>query len=229
MPFDPSTPYNDLPPLPPPVESIETAADPEEVHQRPRRAGRAEAGRRADPERRPCSSTRCRCSKRRRARKSKTSSRRRTSCSSSSTRRRRRAADPATKEALRYRRALFEGVRKVQNGRLTVETAIDVCRTIKDETLDLRSKPGTTLRNSATGAVIYTPPVGKDLIREKLANWQEFLDGARRPRSADSLRGAALPVRGDPSVRGRQRPHGPNPQHSVSRAARAARHADSRI
>ena len=26
MPFDPSTPYNELPPLPPPLESIETAA-----------------------------------------------------------------------------------------------------------------------------------------------------------------------------------------------------------
>ena len=86
-----------------------------------------------------------------------------------------KAADPATKEALRYRRALFEGVRKAQQGRLTVETAIDVCRTIKDDKLDLRSKPGTTLRNSATGSTIYTPPVGKDLIREKLANWQEFL------------------------------------------------------
>ena len=51
-----------------------------------------------------------------------------------------------------------------------------MCRTIKDEPLDLRSKPGTTLRNTATGAVIYTPPVGKDcLIRDKLENWQEFL------------------------------------------------------
>ena len=86
-----------------------------------------------------------------------------------------RAADPATKEALRYRRALFEGVRKVQRGSLTVQTAIDVCRTIKDEPIDIRTKPGTTLRNIATGAVIYTPPDGQDVIREKLANWQEFL------------------------------------------------------
>ena len=86
-----------------------------------------------------------------------------------------RAADPATKEALRYRRALFDGVRKVQKGKLTVDIAIDVCRTIKDEKLDLRSKPGTTLRSTATGAVIYTPPVGKDVIRDKLANWEQFL------------------------------------------------------
>ena len=85
-------------------------------------------------------------------------------------------ADPATKEALRYRRALFEGTRKVRQGKLTVETAIEVCRTIKDEALDLRSKPGTNLRNNVSGAVVYTPPQGQALIREKLANWEQFLD-----------------------------------------------------
>jgi Fic family protein len=85
-------------------------------------------------------------------------------------------ADAATKEALRYRRALFEGARSVRKGALTVDTAIEVCRTIKDEKkFDLRDKPGTTLRNTATGAVIYTPPEGQELIREKLKNWEEFL------------------------------------------------------
>jgi Fic family protein len=86
-------------------------------------------------------------------------------------------ADAATKEALRYRRALFEGARSVRKGALTVDTAIEVCRTIKDEKLDIRSKPGTTLRNIANGAVIYTPPEGQKLIREKLENWQQFLAG----------------------------------------------------
>lgn len=88
-----------------------------------------------------------------------------------------RNADPATKEALRYRRALFEGVRKVQSGRLSVATAIEVCRTIKDEKLDLRSKSGTTLRNMSTGDLIYTPPEGQALIRDKLENWESFLNG----------------------------------------------------
>jgi len=86
-----------------------------------------------------------------------------------------KAADPATKEALRYRSALFEGVREVQRGRITVQTAIDICRTINDEKLDLRSKSGTMLRNMATGDLVYTPPEGQNLIREKLDNWQEFL------------------------------------------------------
>jgi Fic family protein len=84
-------------------------------------------------------------------------------------------ADAATKEALRYRRALFEGTRSVRDGKLTIKTAIDVCRTIKDEKLDIRDKPGTTLKNIASGTVIYTPPQGQALIREKLENWAEFL------------------------------------------------------
>ena len=87
------------------------------------------------------------------------------------------AADPATKETLRYRRALFDGTRKVRNGSLTIGTVIDVCRMIKDEKLDLRSKPGTNLRNRASGEVIYTPPVGQDVIKEKLENWEAFLHG----------------------------------------------------
>ncbi len=84
-------------------------------------------------------------------------------------------ADAATKETLRYRRALFEGARKVQNGAITIDTAIDVCRTIKDEALEIRSKPGTSLRNNVSGLVVYTPPEGSALIREKLENWQHFL------------------------------------------------------
>jgi Fic family protein len=87
-------------------------------------------------------------------------------------------ADAATKEALRYRRALFEGARKAQRGNLSVDAAIEVCRTIKDEKLDLRSKPGTNLKNNATGEIVYTPPDGQALIRAKLENWQRFVNQA---------------------------------------------------
>ena len=174
MPFDPSIPYNDLPPLPPPIESIETA-----------------------PLLKKCISARVALAELKQAAElipnaavlvnalplleAQASSEIENIVTTTDKllefvdAPENRAADPATKEALRYRRALFEGVRKVQSGRLTVDTAIDVCRTIKDESIDLRSKAGTTLRNIATAAVIYTPPVGKELIREKLENWQRFL------------------------------------------------------
>jgi len=85
-------------------------------------------------------------------------------------------ADAATKEALRYRKALFDGTRKVRGKQISVTTAVEVCRTIKDSALDIRSEPGTNLRNNATKQVVYTPPQGQALIRDKLENWQAFLN-----------------------------------------------------
>jgi Fic family protein len=175
MPFDPSTPYNDLPLLPPPLETIETAA----ILKKCISARVALAELKQAAELIPNASVLVNALPLLEAQASSeienivtTTDKLLEYVDAPEG----RAADPATKEALRYRRALFEGVRKVQKSRLTVETAIDVCRTIKDEPqFDLRSKPGTTLRNMATGAVIYTPPVGKDVIRDKLANWQQFL------------------------------------------------------
>jgi len=84
-------------------------------------------------------------------------------------------ADPATREILRYRTALHNGFNNLKNRPLTVQTAITICRTIKNYDLDVRSIPGTTLENKATGEVIYTPPEGADLIRNKLSNWERFL------------------------------------------------------
>jgi len=174
MPFDASIPYNDLPPLPPPLDSIETAA----ILKKCIRARVALAELKQAAELIPNAAVLVNALPLLEAQASSeienivtTTDKLLEYVDAPEN----RAADPATKEALRYRRALFEGVRKVQHGKLTVDTAIDVCRTIKGEALDLRSKSGTTLRNTATGAVIYTPPVGKDLIRAKLTNWQEFL------------------------------------------------------
>jgi Fic family protein len=41
-----------------------------------------------------------------------------------------------------------------------------------------RATPGTALMNEATGNVIYTPPEGKDLLRDKLANWERYIHEA---------------------------------------------------
>lgn len=45
--------------------------------------------------------------------------------------------------------------------------------------MQVRRVPGTALANQATGEVIYTPPVGEDLLRTKLANWERYLHEAR--------------------------------------------------
>jgi Fic family protein len=84
-------------------------------------------------------------------------------------------ADAATKEALRYRTALFEGTKMVQRGMLTTDMAIHICSTIKGLELDIRSESGTRLKNRMTGEIIYTPPVGQKLLIEKLDNWSHFM------------------------------------------------------
>jgi Fic family protein len=84
--------------------------------------------------------------------------------------------DPATKEALRYRAALFQGMEAIKSRPLTTRLVVEICRTIKGVALDIRATPGTTLSNSFTGEVIYTPPEGADQIRTLLGNWERFVN-----------------------------------------------------
>lgn len=84
-------------------------------------------------------------------------------------------ADPATKEALRYRTALFSGFQSLQDRPLCITTATQVCSTIKGAQMDVRKVTGTTLSNQHSGEVIYTPPAGEAVIRDLLGNWEGFL------------------------------------------------------
>jgi Fic family protein len=84
-------------------------------------------------------------------------------------------ADPATREALRYRRALLEGVKALKARPLTTRTAESICTQIKGVQMSVRKVPGTALANHATGEVVYTPPGGEARIRDLLANWERFL------------------------------------------------------
>ena len=87
-------------------------------------------------------------------------------------------ADPATKEALRYRTALREGFESLAKHPLSTRTAVEICCTIKGVDMDVRRTPGTALVNERSGELIYTPPEGEALIRDKLANWEQFLHEA---------------------------------------------------
>jgi len=89
-----------------------------------------------------------------------------------------RAADPATKEALAYRAALREGFQSLEERPLTTHTAVRICSRLKGRERDIRRVPGTALTNAATGEVVYTPPEGEALLRQKLANWEQFIHQA---------------------------------------------------
>ncbi|MGB3461772.1 MAG: Fic family protein [Rhodanobacter lindaniclasticus] len=88
------------------------------------------------------------------------------------------AADPATKEALSYRAALREGFDSLAERPLGTGTAVRVCSRLKNRDMDVRRVPGTALKNAATGEVVYTPPQGEALLRDKLANWERFIHDA---------------------------------------------------
>ena len=84
-------------------------------------------------------------------------------------------ADPATKEALRYRSALRQGYESLKHRPLCTATAVEICRTLKAVDMDIRKTPGTQLINERTGEIIYTPPEGETLLRDMLANWERFI------------------------------------------------------
>jgi len=88
-------------------------------------------------------------------------------------------ADIATKEALLYRAALFAGYTSLDSRPLCTATAEIICSTIKGREMSVRKVPGTTLQNDKTGNIIYTPPAGEMIIRNHLSNWERFLHGHR--------------------------------------------------
>ena len=88
-------------------------------------------------------------------------------------------ADSATKEALRYRTALHEGYKSLNERPINTATAELICSTIKGREMTIRKIPGTALGNDKTGNIIYTPPVGENVIRNLLSNWEKFIHDYR--------------------------------------------------
>jgi len=84
--------------------------------------------------------------------------------------------DPQTKEVLRYKEALWEGYNSLnKNNLLTTNLFISIFQKIKETTAGIRNTPGTKISTSA-GEVIYTPPEGENLIRDKLYNLEEYIN-----------------------------------------------------
>lgn len=171
--FDPKLPYNDLPPLPPPVELIET----KEILKQCIAARVALAELKQAAELIPNSAVLVNALPLLEARASSeienivTTTDKLFEFADIAEDK----ADAATKEALRYRTALYEGTKMVRRRMLTTDMAIQIVSIIKGVDLDLRAESGTTLKNRASGEVIYTPPVGQKRLQKMLDNWAEFM------------------------------------------------------
>jgi Fic family protein len=84
-------------------------------------------------------------------------------------------ADPATKEVLRYRTALKNGYEALKKRPLTTNSFKQICQTIFAHEVDIRKVPGTVIKNTQTNEVLYTPPEGKKVILEKLADLERYI------------------------------------------------------
>ena len=87
-------------------------------------------------------------------------------------------ASHAAKEVLSYREALYVGLEKMkaQKNLLLTNTMVEIVQTIKQNGSGIRNTPGTALKNAINGEVIYTPPCCEDVLREKLAALEQFIN-----------------------------------------------------
>lgn len=89
----------------------------------------------------------------------------------------RKIEDSATKEVLHYKDALWYGVKQLEKRPiLTTNLFIAIMQIIKENQSGIRNVPGTQLKNPAANKVVYTPPEGESVIREKLKNLEKFIN-----------------------------------------------------
>ncbi|MBS0016077.1 MAG: Fic family protein [Arthrospira sp. SH-MAG29] len=83
----------------------------------------------------------------------------------------------AAKEVHNYATALREGFEAVkQSGLLTKSQILVIHATIEGNNAGFRKLPGTTLKNDATGQVIYTPPQNYEEIASLMDNLEKFIN-----------------------------------------------------
>jgi len=84
--------------------------------------------------------------------------------------------DQNTKEVLHYSDALWKGLERMAEKKvLNINIFIEVVQQIKSNTSGIRVNPGTKIANGKTGKVVYTPPEGEQIIREKLRELEEYI------------------------------------------------------
>lgn len=83
----------------------------------------------------------------------------------------------ATKEVLFYREAINEGFKLVRNKNiLTLNDIKRIQEVLEQNSAGFRTTPGTQLKRSSDGAVIYTPPQDGQRIVELMSNLEQFIN-----------------------------------------------------
>lgn len=84
------------------------------------------------------------------------------------------AISPATREALRYRKALRHGYETMAQRPFTIRTAEEVSSAIRGHQVQIRNMPGTCIGDPASRTRRYTPPEGRQIIEQHLVQWESF-------------------------------------------------------
>ena len=83
----------------------------------------------------------------------------------------------ATKEVLLYREAITEGFRLVRHKNiLTLNDIKRVQQILESNSAGFRSTPGTQLKRSSDGEIVYTPPQDRNVIEKYMANLEQFIN-----------------------------------------------------
>ncbi len=79
--------------------------------------------------------------------------------------------DPAIKEVMFYREALYEGFKRIRERNvLSMNDIISLQQILVRNNAGIRKLPGTALANDKTGEIIYTPPQSEEAINALTAN-----------------------------------------------------------
>jgi Fic family protein len=85
--------------------------------------------------------------------------------------------DSSAKEVINYREAIYKGYDTIRKRQLlSVSDIINIQETIIENNAGIRRLPGTSLVNSSTNEIIYTPPQNYDEIRYLLDNFCNYLN-----------------------------------------------------
>ena len=85
--------------------------------------------------------------------------------------------NPAAKEVVNYRTALWKGYEAIKNTQiLTINMMVEIQQNIENNRAGIRKLPGTVLKNEATGEVVYTPPSGEQEIMALLSNLESYMN-----------------------------------------------------
>lgn len=81
----------------------------------------------------------------------------------------------AQKETLHYKDALLVGFGLLQKQDfLHTNSFLEIQKILEPNKAGIRKLPGTSIKNSVTGEIIYTPPEGEDLLRRLLQNYENY-------------------------------------------------------